>query len=238
MRNIIMKSSPKISFVIPLHNRAEMVLEALQSLKDQTIAEWEAIVVDDHSSDNPASTVSGFDPRVLLVSLPDNHGRGSACARNYGNFLAKAELIAVLDSDDLAKPERAQRALDSYQKHHWDFYCARRELVGEMKGALTVQKVLPDVWDSELFKTQSFVTHSSVVYTKRSAMEIPYNSALAALEDYDLISRFISLGKKMFLDPIITTVYRRHEGETITTHVSKEDRLKILHDIRSWRGWE
>lgn len=233
-----MKSLPKISFVIPLHDRAQMVLETLQSLKDQTISQWEAIVVDDHSTDNPEKTVTDFDPRVKLVSLPNIRGKGSACARNYGNLLARAELIAVLDSDDLAMPDRAERAIESFKKHNWDFYCARRELRGEMKGALIVQKVLPEKWDSELFKTQSYVTHSSVVYTRKAALEIPYNSSLPALSDYDMITRFIVSGKKMFLDPVITTIYRRHEGETITTHVPQELRVKLLHAIRAWRGWE
>lgn len=232
------KTLPKISFVIPVRNRAVMILDALQSLKDQTISEWEAIVVDDNSSDNLEEVVNGYDPRVKYIRLPQNRGNGSAAARNYGNYLAKAELIAVLDSDDLAKPERAIRAFESYEEHKWDFYCARRELVGEMKGALTIQRTIPEVWDSELFKTQSYVPHSSVVYTKKAALEIPYNSALPALSDYDLISRFITLGKKMYLDPVITTVYRRHEGETITTHVSQELRVKLLHSIRTWRGWE
>src|SRR4051812_25383502 len=106
MRNIFMKSLPKISFVIPVYNRAEMVLEALQSLKDQTISEWEAIVVDDHSTDNLEAALKDYDPRVHYVRLPDKRGSGAACARNFGNLLAKSELIAVLDSDDLAKPDR------------------------------------------------------------------------------------------------------------------------------------
>jgi glycosyltransferase involved in cell wall biosynthesis len=233
-----MKSLPKISFVIPLHNRAEMVLDALNSLLDQTISDWEAVVVDDHSTDNPEATVKGFDHRVRLVKLPDSKGRGAAAARNYGNKLAKAELIAVLDSDDWAKPERAERAIKSYNKRKWDFYCAYRETVGVMKGALTTQKVLPTKWDSELFKTQSFVTHSSVVYTKKSALEIKYDQNMVPLEDYDLITRFIVSGKKMFLDPFITTVYRRHDGVTLTSHTKKSYRLKLLHSIRILRGWE
>lgn len=233
-----MKASPKISFVIPVRNRANMVLDALQSLKGQTVSEWEAIIVDDNSSDNLEEVINGYDPRVRYARLPQNRGSGSACARNYGNYLAKTELIAVLDSDDLAKPNRVERALKSYEEHKWDFYCAGRELVGEMKGALTIQKTIPEVWDSELFKTQSYVTHSSVVYTKKAALEIPYNCALPALSDYDLISRFITLGKKMYLDPVITAVYRRHENETITTHIPQELRVKLLHTIRNWRGWE
>lgn len=232
-----LKTLPKITFVIPVRNRAVMILDALQSLKEQTISDWEAIVVDDHSTDNPESIVRGFDPRVRFVSLPDDRGKGVSCARNYGNLLTKAELIAVLDSDDLAKPGRAERAIESFKKHKWDFYCARRETIEET-GVITAQKVTSEEWDSDFFKTQSYVPHSSVVYTRKAALEIPYNSALSALEDYDLITRFIISGKKMFLDPYVTALWRRHSGERITTHVDKEYQQRLLDAIGTWRGWK
>lgn len=215
-----------------------MILDALQSLKDQTISEWEAIVVDDHSTDNLEEIVTGFDPRVRYVRLPDMRGRGVSCARNFGNLLAKAKLIAVLDSDDLAKPERAEKAIKSYKKHKWDFYCARRETLNLVTGEIKQQKVSPVKWESELFKTYSFVPHSTVVYTKRAALEIPYNSALECLDDYDLITRFIVSGKKMFLDPVVVAICRQHDKGSISTSVSKDDQEKVLHQIRIWRSWE
>ena len=233
-----MSSLPKISFVLPVRNRAKLLFEALQSLRAQTISEWEAIVVDDHGTDKLEKKLEGFDSRVRYVSLPDKCGNGVACARNYGNLVARAKLIAVLDSDDLAKPDRVERVLKSYAIHKWDFYCSARETIGEVKGALTIQKKTPKTWSGELFKTQSYVTHSSVVYTRTSALEIPYNSVLFSLEDYDLITRFITAGKRMFYDPAVTVIYRRHEGETLTTHVSMRLRKKMLHAIRTWRGWE
>lgn len=233
-----MKSLPEISFVIPTYNRADMILDALQSLEEQTISQWEAIVVDDHSTDNLEEVIKDFDSRVSYVRLPDNRGRGVSCARNYGNLLARAELIAVLDSDDLAKPERAERAIKSYTKHKWDFYCARRETLNMVTGELTQQKVVPDKWDSKLFKTYSYVPHSTVVYTRKAALEIPYNSVLKFLDDYDLISRFIESGKKMFLDPVVVAVYRKHNKGSLTVNVSKDEQETFLHTIRTWRGWE
>jgi glycosyltransferase involved in cell wall biosynthesis len=233
-----MKHSPKISFVIPVYNRADMVLEALQSLINQTIPDWEAIVVDDHSTDNLAEALNGCDERIHYAILPNKRGSGAACARNYGNLLARGELIAVLDSDDLATPDRAERAIQSYQKYKWDFYCTYRETVGTTGQPLTIHRVLPEKWDGELFKTQSYVTHSTVVYTRKSALDIPYNSALSALEDYDLITRFIESGKKMYLDTHITTIYRKHEGERLTTHTNGDYQTKLLHAIRTWRDWE
>jgi len=233
-----MKSLPKISFVIPIRNRAEMVLDALRSLQAQTMTEWEAIVVDDHSTDNPERTILNFDSRVHLVKLPDIMGQGVSCARNYGNMCANADLIAVLDSDDLAMPNRAELAIKSYIEHKWDFYCTRRENINELTGIKTLQNLQLQAWDTEEFIKASFVGHSTVVYTKKAAMEIPYNSTLTSVDDYDLISRFIALNKKMFLDPEVTTIYRVHEGERITTHIKQEQRDEELRLIRLWRGWD
>lgn len=241
MKNTIMKLSPKISFVIPVYNRANMILDCLNSLKAQTINEWEAIVVDDHSTDDLEKVLKDYDNRVHYVALPEKRGNGVACARNYGNLLANAPLIAVLDSDDLAKPNRGELAVKSYEEHNWDFYCTHREtlnLSSEEVKTLTKPQSPPLQWDSELFKTFSYVTHSSVVYTRKAALEIPYNSALPALDDYDLISRFIEARKKMFLNPVVTVYYRRHDKGNISKKISREYQLKLLHAIRTWRGWE
>ncbi len=230
---------PKISFVIPTKNRADMIREALCSLQAQTEREWEAIVVDDYGCDGTEEVIRELaDGRICYLRSPDGRGRGVAAARNYGNLIAQSELLAVLDSDDVAKPHRAERALSSYAEHGWDFYCARPQTEGPLYGLpLTPAQNLPARWDPELFKTFSYVTHSTVVYTKHAALEIPYNSALPLLEDYDLVSRFIDLRKKMYYDTEVVVTYRRHPGSVTATH-DQELRARYLHAIRGWRGWE
>jgi len=230
---------PKISFVIPTRNRADMIREVLRSLQAQTEREWEAIVVEDYGCDGTEEVIHELaDGRICYLRLPDGRGCGVAAARNYGNLMAQSELLAVLDSDDIARPHRAARALSSYAEHGWDFYCARQETEGPLYGLpLTPAQNPPLRWDSELFKTVSYVTHSTVAYTKRAALEIPYNSALALLEDYDLISRFIELKKKMYRDSEVVVTYRRHPGSVTATH-GRELRARYLHAIRGWRRWE
>jgi glycosyltransferase involved in cell wall biosynthesis len=230
---------PKISFVIPTKNRADMIREALSSLIAQTESAWEAIVVDDHGRDRTEDVIRQLaDGRICYLRLPDGCGQGVAAARNFGNLAAQSELLAVLDSDDIAKPHRAERTLSSYTELGWDFYCAREETEGPLYGLpLTTPQSLPVQWDSELFKTFSYVTHSTIAYTKRAALEIPYNSALPLLEDYDLISRFIELQKKMYYDTEVVVTYRRHPQSVTATH-ERGLRARYLHAIRSWRGWE
>ena len=91
--------SPTFSVVIPTHNRAEMLREAIQSVLDQTFTDFELLVVDYHSSDNTAEVVASVaDPRIIY--LINDHARGGAGTRNAGTFRAKGEWVAFLDSDE------------------------------------------------------------------------------------------------------------------------------------------
>jgi len=93
----------RISVVIPVHNRAEPVAHAIDSVLSQTFSDFEVVVVDDASTDGTAAAVKGFaDPRVRLVRLKKNGG--SNAARNAGIAAAQGDILCFLDSDDLFLP--------------------------------------------------------------------------------------------------------------------------------------
>lgn len=95
--------TPKISIIIPLYNRADLVKRALESCVSQSFTDWEAIVVDDASTDASREAVASFtDPRIRLVSLSENSGQ--CVARNTGSTLANADWLLFLDSDDELTP--------------------------------------------------------------------------------------------------------------------------------------
>lgn len=88
----------KISVVIPLYNKEPHVKRALDSILNQTIQNFEIIVIDDGSTDNSAQVVKSFsDPRIRLIMQENS---GVSIARNKGIKEAKSELIAFLDADD------------------------------------------------------------------------------------------------------------------------------------------
>ena len=94
-----------VTVVMPVFNRADLVAETMRSLLAQTHKEFELIVVNDGSTDHSAEVVASFkDSRVRLIDLPGNCG--AATARNIGMRMAQGDLIAVMDSDDLALPDR------------------------------------------------------------------------------------------------------------------------------------
>ena len=94
---------PILSVVIPTWNRARLVCEAIQSALDQRPGPVEVIVVDDGSTDDTTEVLARrFSSSIRLNRRPERGGIGSA--RNLGASLARGELLAFLDSDDVWLP--------------------------------------------------------------------------------------------------------------------------------------
>jgi glycosyltransferase involved in cell wall biosynthesis len=95
---------PACTVVIPTFNHADELAESLASLVAQTFVDWEAIVVDDASTEGDAEAVIGAigDPRVRFVRHSTN--RGLAAARNSGIRSGTGALIVPFDSDDRLDP--------------------------------------------------------------------------------------------------------------------------------------
>lgn len=98
----------RVSCVIPVRDRAEMVGEAIASVYAQQCSDLEIIVVDDGSVDGTAELVARHYPEVKLVRL---RGLGPGPARNAGVKVAAGEIIMFLDSDDLWLPDHVDRLL-------------------------------------------------------------------------------------------------------------------------------
>jgi len=109
-----MESSPLPPFdvVIPCHNRAHVVADALASALSQTPAPRRVILVDDGSTDGGGEAVRALaarHERVQALALPRNSGASNA--RNAGTALCSADWVAYLDSDDCWLPGAAQALL-------------------------------------------------------------------------------------------------------------------------------
>lgn len=97
---------PKVSVVIPAYNVRSYIEDALLSLERQSFKEFEAIVVDDGSTDDTAELVKVFAERDSRFQLLQKKNGGLSSARNYGIRHACTEYIALLDGDDLYEPDK------------------------------------------------------------------------------------------------------------------------------------
>ena len=91
-----------VSVVIPVYNRASALGATLQSVQKQTFTEFEVLVVDDGSDDDPAGVAASLsDPRFRVIHQANS---GAGAARNLGIDAARGRYVAFLDSDDMFLP--------------------------------------------------------------------------------------------------------------------------------------
>lgn len=94
---------PRVSVVIPVYNGERYLAQAIESALEQTLCPAEVIVVDDGSTDGSAKIARSFGSNVRYHFQPQS---GIAAARNKGADLARGNLLAFLDADDLWMPNK------------------------------------------------------------------------------------------------------------------------------------
>jgi glycosyltransferase involved in cell wall biosynthesis len=214
-------------------NGAPWVGAAVESVLGQTAGDLELIVIDDDSTDATPGILEAFrDPR-LLVERRARGGLTSALTRALR--LARAPLVARLDSDDLALPERLERQL-AYLSAHPDVGLvgtAAREV--DATGC-DVAIVRPPVDDAgirrALIRRNPFV-HSSVVM-RRVAVEQAggYDEAFPVAQDYDLWMRMSRVTRMANLaEPLVV----RRLGAGRVSEERDTERLKAEASVR-WRA--
>ena len=107
-----MSENPLISFVVPVHNGAQYLAAAVESLLAQTYSNVEILVIDDGSTDESASVARSFGEKIRFF---EQESQGVWKTRNDGIGYAKADFLALHDADDLAVPQRAEIQMQALQ---------------------------------------------------------------------------------------------------------------------------
>ncbi|MBM6576748.1 glycosyltransferase family 2 protein [Microvirga sp. SRT01] len=205
---------PTVSVVMAAYNGAGLIGETLASLRDQTLPDWEAIVVDDGSSDATRDIVSSWpDPRVRLIALPQNGG--PVRARNEALRHATGRYIAGLDQDDLCRPDRFAAQVAFLDAH------PHVALAGTAVEFLRDGRVLPSTYPAVtspvltgwLAWIENPLAWSSVMVRADVARALdPFTRPdILYAEDFDLYHRVAPFGGIARLDtPLV--LYRQHAG--------------------------
>ena len=241
---------PTVSVIIPLYNRLHLVQETLLSIQTQTYPHWEAVVVDDGSTDGSYERVQEIaveDARIKLYKR-DRVPKGASICRNIGLQRALGEYIVFLDSDDLLAPtclERRIAILDQYPAI--DFAVFNILLFRE---ALDDTKILWNI-DSEEDDLVRFLRIDAVwqttcpIYRKTSILKIGgFDEALPFWQDFEFHIRAISRGLRYikYLDAPPDCYNRRHGHVSISQqgfHTEAQQLKKISiyrHIVQQVKG--
>ena len=119
---------PAISVVIPVYNTEPYLADSLSSVLSQSFTDFEAIIVDDGSTDGSASIAREFAERDARVRIVTQENKGLSEARNAGIAVAQGEWITFVDSDDLIAPDFLQAMLDAAKSTGADIACSGKVL--------------------------------------------------------------------------------------------------------------
>lgn len=211
-------SVPRMSIVIPVFNGRDYIVETLRSLDQQTVTDFEIVVVDDGSTDGVGDVVREFaasrdnaQPEIRLLRQ-DNAGVSSA--RNHGIREARAELIGFVDADDLWAPEKAALhiALMAEQPQLDLTYSGFDFINGdggdEFDGIIPPAGILP----LEKLMLRNLIHTGTVVARRAAILQCDgFDTQLKAFEDFDLWLKIAALRPdNVFGIARALACYRRH----------------------------
>ena len=172
-----MNSSASISVVMPLYNNAKEVHRALRSVLDQSVFDFEVLVVNDGSTDGGDIVVRMInDKRIRII---DQNNKGVSAARNRGIAEAKGDLIAFLDADDEWKPDFLETIMRLYGNFTTCSVFATHYFYRDIDGTLrtpVLQRVPPGMWEGVLETYFETAAHSdpplwsSAIAVKKAAL--------------------------------------------------------------------
>jgi glycosyltransferase involved in cell wall biosynthesis len=205
----------RLSVVIPNFNTADYVTAAIQSVLDQTLQEFEIIVVDDGSSDDSVERLLSIGDERLTCIRQCN--RGLAGARNTGLLAARGAYVGFLDSDDMWFPEKAERHLEIMDQDPYLGLTFSYSAYLQQSGASTGQLLLsrcsrPTARD--LIK-RNHVGNGSTFIVRRACLEMAggFDEAIRNCEEWEFCVRVAACTNfQIQLIAEVLTGYRIREG--------------------------
>lgn len=213
---------------MPCYNCEKYVGAAIESVLQQTFADFELIVVNDGSTDCSLQVIESFhDPRVIVVNNDGN--QGLVATRNIALTRSSGEYIAILDSDDICNTDRLARQV-AFLDEHPDFGMIGAWLEVIDENGVTTGEIRKTPESSELIPLlslfQNCFAQSSVMLRRAALPNDLYRPEIPFSEDFDLWLRVLEGSKGTNISATLVK-YRVHSN-----NISKNDEL-MLSGLRS-----
>lgn len=209
---------PAVSVIIPAYNAVDTLGATLDSLIDQTSPHWEAIIVDDGSTDDTPALAAGYAARDQRIRVLRQDQRGEGGARNSGLSEARSDWVLFLDADDWLLPAALERlvtaaagdgTLDAVHGG-WSRVAADGTVMAAEHCAHT----------GDLFalfaRHCAFPIHSTLVRRSAAQRAGGFDAALTTCADWDFWQRLTRLGARFGRVPEVVARYRMRAGSPST----------------------
>ena len=192
--------SPPVTVLMGVYNGLPRLEHAVRSIQDQTVQDFEFLIIDDGSTDGSDRVIrrlADADPRIKFIAGGTNRGLGAVL--NRGVEEARGKLVARMDADDISVPQRLEKQLQFFQTHPHTDVLGSYALDVTTGGVPLRERRVPITHEriSDLVWTNPFV-HATVMFRRESILSVgSYSPGLRRRQDYDLWFRCVSAGLRM-----------------------------------------
>ena len=213
---------PFFSVIITAYNRAALLKRALNSLMAQTENDWEAIVIDDGSTDGAALQISSYLKLSNKINFIRQESKGATGSKNEGILLSTGTFITFLDSDDEYSPlhlETRKKILE--ENPSVEFLYGGVNVIGS--------QYVPDMFDygkmihlSDCVIGGSFFVRRQLAWSLKGFRDMPLGS------DADFFNRVNKAGAIIIKTEAPTYIYHRETANSITNNLTGCEELPRL----------
>ena len=208
-------TQPLVSVIMPVRNGKRWIHESMASVLCQDFEDFELVIIDDGSDDGSASILEKYSCRDERIRVIHQAPQGTVAALNRGILEAHALLLARMDADDRAKPERLGRQYRFMQAHPEVVLLGSDADVIDASGAIIGQRSPPadNIELAHLLARSNPFIHSSIMMRTALVRNLGgYRSPFLLAEDYDLWLRMAEFGSVANLSKRLIQ-YRVHQAD-------------------------
>lgn len=223
-----MNKNPLISVIMPAYNAENFISEAIDSILNQTLSDFELVVINDGSTDKTLQIIENYakkDDRIVIIS---RENKGLIASRNEGIEMAKGKYIAKMDADDISFPERFEIQISFMKNNNVDI-CGSRIILFSNDKIIREQSVpITDVDIKFTLMFMSALAHPTVMMDRKIFDNLKYQQYRYA-EDYKLWTDIALYGYKMRNLDMPLLKYRIHQEQV--SNIYRQEQYNLACQI-------
>jgi len=234
-------SSPLVSVIIPVYNAEKYIEETIRSVLQQTLQDFEIIVLNDGSKDASGEIIQRLQKEDHRIIYIPKHNTGVSDTRNKGIERATGQYLAFLDADDVWKPGNLEKKIHALRERGVKWVFSDMEVVYENDNRLFVTRrnFRPyDIIDNLLLWEAEVVPGpcSNIIAERNLFDKIKFDTRLSSPADRDICLQLAAEAPPFFLDEKLW-LYRQHGQSMSNQNVRAIDEMKYLYKKADERKW-
>jgi glycosyltransferase involved in cell wall biosynthesis len=216
-----------VTVLMTVYNCSQYILTSINSILRQSYVNFELLIIDDGSEDNSEALIRSLNNEKIKYIKLKHLGRSAAL--NYGLKEAKFDWVALMDSDDIAVPERLEKEVSLVNRSYQDIIFSDSVIFKNKK----IQFLNMINTEKENLKRKielrGHICNSSVLYNRNFILENGgYNENLDHSEDHELWIRLLNKGNFVHLNEFLLFIRIRDNSLSTKTYEGPVTRISVF----------